>query len=120
MPDVLSCYKCEEKLGDFFFDIMGGHIECAACRAEATLSHEENPSPHEAHILCILSEGAKVALGYCIYCPIEKIFSFNIGDEDMRLFSKATEEYLLNHIERTFKSLEFYNEVKPKNKQRKE
>ncbi len=114
MPDVLSCFKCEERLGDFFFDIMGGHIECAACRSAAVISREDNPSPHEARIICILSEGAKVALGYCIYCPMEKIFSFNISDEDMRLFSKATEEYLLNQLERSFKSLDFYNEVKSK------
>ena len=42
----------------------------------------------------------------------QRIFAFNISDEDMALLSRATEEYILNQLERTFKSLEFYKEVK--------
>ena len=116
MPDVISCYKCDEQTGEFFFDIMGGRIECAKCREEAAMTHNIDTDPHEAHIICVLSEGAKIALGYCIHSPVEKIFSFKISDEDMRLFSKATEQYILNQLERSFKSLDFYNEVKPKRK----
>ena len=111
MPGILSCHICDEKSGDFFFDIMGGIIECRAChdrRAKARIEHED---PHESHILCILSEGAKIALGYCIYSPIERIFSFNISDDDMRLFAKASEEYLLNQLGHTYKSLEFYRSL---------
>ena len=116
MPDVISCYKCDEQTGEFFFDIMGGRIECAKCRQEAAQTHDIDTDPHEAHIICVLSEGAKIALGYCIHSPVEKIFSFKISDEDMRLFSKAAEQYILNQLERSFKSLDFYNEVKPKRK----
>ncbi len=111
MPGILSCHICEEKGGDFFFDIMGGVIECRVChdrRAKARIEHED---PHESHILCILSEGAKVALGYCIYSPIERVFAFNISDDDMRLFAKASEEYLLNQLGRSYKSLEFYKSL---------
>lgn len=114
MPDVISCRKCGEKLGEFFFDIMGGSIECSHCREEAALTRAEDYSPHEAKIIAILSEGAKIALGYCIHSPIEKIFSFKISDEDMHLFSKASELYILNQLERSFKTLDFYNEVKPR------
>ena len=114
MPDVLACRSCGEKLGDFFFDIMGGSIECAKCKEKAALSSAEDYAPHEAHIIAILSEGAKIALGFCIHTPIEKIFSFKISDEDMNLFSKAAELYILNQLERSFRSLDFYNEVKPR------
>ena len=31
MPDVVACDSCGEKLGDFFFDIMGGRIKCYSC-----------------------------------------------------------------------------------------
>ena len=116
MPDVIACHKCAQDRGDFFFDIMGGSIECAKCREETVLTHDIDESPHEARIIAVLSEGAKIALGYCIHCPLEKIFSFKISDEDMRLFSKATEQYILNQLERSFKSLDFYNEVKPRRK----
>ncbi len=112
MPDILSCHKCGERHGDFFFDIMGGIIECQACRERAAKMHEEHPDPHEAHIISILSEGAKTALGYSVYSPLERVFSFNISFEDMHLFSRAAEEYLLNQIGHSFKSLEFYKDVK--------
>lgn len=111
MPDVLAC-DCGEKLGDFFFDIMGGHIKCYKCNEKDAKEHNMPENPHESRIVCLLSEGAKIALGYCIYSPLEKIFSFRISDEDMKLFSRAAEEYLVNQLERSFKSLEFYKEVK--------
>jgi DNA repair protein RecO (recombination protein O) len=112
MPDVIGCHACGKREGDFFFDIMGGIIECADCRSENAEAGVEHPDPHESHILCILTEGAKIALGYCIYSPLERIFSFSISPEDMRLFGRATEEYLVNQLGHSFRSLAFYNEVK--------
>ena len=112
MPDVISCNNCGEQHGDFFFDIMGGIIECSECRKKTAQSGAEHPDPHESHILSILSEGAKIALGYCIYAPIERIFSFNISDEDMRFFTQAAEDYLLNQLGHSYKTLEFYKDIK--------
>ena len=112
MPEVLNCRSCGESSGDFFFDIMGGNIECYACHDRISKETGGNVDDGVRRVVTILSEGAKVALGYAIHCPIERIFAFNISDEDMRLLSIATEEYLINQLERTFKSLEFYKEVK--------
>ena len=112
MPDVISCHECGARGGEFFFDIMGGVIECYACRHRRAEEGIEHPDPHESHIICILSEGAKIALGYAIHSPLERIFSFNLPDEDMHLFSRATEEYLLNQLGHSFKTLDFYNSVK--------
>ena len=112
MPDVISCHNCSERTGSFFFDIMAGAIECYKCHGENGSEALPLTDPHESHIICHLTEGAKTALGYCIYCPIEKLFSFTVTGEDMRLFCRAAEEYLLNHLERGFKTLDFYKEVK--------
>ncbi|MBO5946289.1 MAG: DNA repair protein RecO [Clostridia bacterium] len=114
MPDVIACVDCGGREGSFYFDIMGGSILCYDCNEKRVKSHRVPENPHESHIVALLSETAKVALGYCIHCPIEKIFSFNIPDEDMALFSSAAEHYLVNQLERSFKTLEFYNEVKPR------
>ena len=111
MPDVLACHACGERAGDFYFDIMGGEVECASCRKSRELSHALPENPHEARIICHLTQASLAALGYCIYSPIEKVFSFNLAEDDMRLFAKACEEYLLNQLERSFRSLEFYKEV---------
>ncbi len=112
MPDVLSCSSCGKKAGEFLFNIMGGFLTCYSCKEKNEKEHREPENPHESQIVCLLSEGAKIALGYCIYSPVEKIFSFKISDDDMQLFSRATEEYLLNQLERSFKTLDFYKEVK--------
>ncbi|HBJ18885.1 MAG TPA: DNA repair protein RecO [Clostridiales bacterium] len=119
-PDIVACHLCGERGGDFFFDIMGGYITCAACHAEnlGGLDPAEDDG-HERHIVCILSAGAKQALAYAIYCPMDKLFSFRLPPDDMHLFCRAAEAYLLNHLERPFKTLDFYYEVRPKTPERK-
>lgn len=111
MPDILSCQSCGGVDGDFFFDIMGGVIECRRCRELAAEEHREHPDPHESHIISILSPGAREALAYSIYSPLERIFSFNLSEDDLRLFARASEEYLLNQLGTSFKTLEFYKQM---------
>ena len=69
---------------------------------------EEADDPRVRSILAILSPAAIKALQYVIFCPLERILSFRLEEEDMLLFSRAAESYLLNHIERSFPSLEIY------------
>lgn len=112
MPEILACSRCGNKSGEFYFDIMAGAIECFECHKKSEAAHISLAEDHESHIVSILSEGARIALSYAIYSALEKIFSFNISEEDMRLFSSAAERYMLNHFDKTYKSLEFYKEVK--------
>ncbi len=112
MPSVLGCHSCDCKSGNFYFDIMAGALQCYDCHKKAEQSGTPLTQDHESHIVRLLSEGARVALCYVIYCPLEKLFSFSLDGEDMDLFSGACESYIVNHLERSFRSLEFYNEVK--------
>ena len=112
MPDMLSCRECDEELGSFYFDIMGGSIVCYTCHTKAEREHRNLPDDGERHIVTILSEGAKIALSYMIHCPLERIYAYNVSSDDMALVAHAAEEYLLHQLERSFKSLEFYKEVK--------
>lgn len=114
MPSVLGCHSCDCKCGDFYFDIMAGALQCFACHKRAEGSHTTLNLDHESRIVRLVSEGARVAMCYAIYSPLEKLFSFSLEGEDMNLFSSAAEAYLLNHLERGFRSLDFYNEVKNK------
>ena len=104
------CADCGEEGEDVVLDVMNGAVRCADCRREA---EETAPSviAEDAHatILCVLTESARAALFYVLRCPLEKILSFRLeSDADMQSFSYAAETYLLNHLERTFKNLEFY------------
>lgn len=112
MPDIISCSDCGEREGEFFFDIMAGAIECRKCHEKHDAIGVPLSFEHESHIICLLTPGAKDALSYSILAPLEKLFSFVVAGDDLRFFSIAAEEYLVNHLERGFKSLDFYNEVK--------
>lgn len=112
MPEVLSCRECGETSGDFFFDIMGGNIRCYKCKEKAERQRSDILDDGTREVVSILSEGAKTALAYLVHSPIERIFAFNISDADMEILSRATEKYITNQLERSFKSLEFYKEVK--------
>lgn len=112
MPDVLACSDCGEKNGDFYFDIMAGAMQCRKCRSVSESRRETISEPHESHIICILTEGAKNAMAYSVYAPLVKVLSYSLSDEDLHLMSRACEEYLTNHLERSYRALKFYNEVK--------
>ncbi len=112
MPDVLSCSECGKRDGEFYFDIMAGALQCHSCKEKAYARRQMLSEPHESHIICILTEGAREAFAYSVHAPQEKIFSYTVSDEDMYLFSRAAEEYLTNHLERSYRALKFYNEVK--------
>ncbi|MBO5879983.1 MAG: DNA repair protein RecO [Clostridia bacterium] len=111
MPDVSSCSFCGQREGAFYFDIMGGSLLCRECKLSLEKKHAEPENPHESRIICMLSETAKVALEYCVYAPLEKLFSFNVPKEDMELFAKATESYIVNQLERSYKTLDFYKSL---------
>ena len=112
MPEVFECHTCARRDGNFYFDIMAGAIECFECHKRSEASHTTLSEEHETHLISILTEGAKTAMCYAIYSPLEKMLAFNISPEDMELFTKASERYIVNHLERSYKTLEFYNEVK--------
>ena len=112
MPNISSCEHCGRSDGDFFFDIMAGAVRCKECHDRLRGIDDFVSEDHESHIISILTEGAKFALEYSIYSPLERIFSFNLAEEDRRFFCYSAEKYLINHLERGFKTLDFYNEVK--------
>lgn len=112
MPELRSCKRCGCESGEFFFDIMAAALECKECHKLSAIGGERLAEAHESSILCILTESSKNALLYSLYAPLEKLFAFKLSGEDKELFSRAAEEYLLHHLERGYKTLDFYNEVK--------
>lgn len=113
MPDVRGCADCGESEGDtFYLDVMDGHFLCSKCRVMRTqlVAPEEEGAddPRMRTILTLLSPAALTAVRYCITCPLQRILSFRLEEDDLVLFARAAETYLLNHIERSFPSLEIY------------
>ena len=113
-PELSACATCGAAEGDMMLDVMNGSLICSSCHTAIQgqiPTSEDDFAARTRALLCILTPAVRAALVYLITCPPERVFSFRIGDEDMRHLSHAAEEYLLNHLERGFRTLQFYKEV---------
>jgi len=45
---------------------------------------------------------------YIVSCPQERLLSFSLPEDDMYILGKVTEGYLINHLEHSFNTLDFY------------
>ena len=59
-----------------------------------------------------LSAGALNAAQYILSCEPKKLFSFSLTGSALMELSKATEAYLLAHLDRKFRTLDYYHSVK--------
>ncbi len=117
MPDLSACEDCRKQgTAPYYLDVMNGHYLCDACRKlrnELTGmdAGEYEDDARTRTLLEILSAPAMAALRYVLTAPLQRILSFRLEGDDLRLFAHAAEAYLLNHLERSFRSLEFYKQV---------
>jgi len=115
MPEVDRCCRCGGAVGDqCYLDVMGGAVICGAClqKASALRPIPEVSEMGERSILCPLTAAAAAAMDYVIKAEHKRIFSFELKDELSRdLFARATEAYLLHHLERGFPALESYKRL---------
>ncbi len=116
-PELSYCAYCREPFADFMYlDVMGGKLICTDCLSKKgekkiEISKEFDYVP-EASILCGLSPSALAAMRYIVSAPDSKVFSFELRDEgETKELSRACENYILNHLERSFDSLTFYKQV---------
>ena len=110
-PDIHSCSKCHNTDGDFYLDVMNGNIVCKKCKSQASEDAYEEYEREKLTTICYISGSAKTAIEYVINSPLERFLSFNIEEADLKSFAATAEEYLLNHIGQSFKSLEFYKQI---------
>lgn len=110
-PMLEGCHVCQKTEGELFLDVMNGVLICEECRTIASMQPVMEEESRTASIICRLSPGAHAAMQYAVACPMERLFSFRVAGEDAALFYTAAEKYLLNHLERGFKSLDFYKEI---------
>ena len=117
-PDLSGCSCCGTDTAEqLYLDVMNGAILCADC-----LHKRSKPKPslgdaydeiREAELLCPLTPAVLAAMRYAAYAPVERIFSFDLKDQDDLLaFSKTAESYLLSHLGRGFDSLNFYHSMR--------
>lgn len=99
MPDVLACSDCGRyEGGEFYLDPLEGTLLCESCCENAR--HIPN-----------LDAGALYALRHICLAEDKKLFAFSLSDESQKNLGRTAELYLLAHLDRSLKSLEFLKSV---------
>ena len=99
MPDLSGCHGCGNETPDRF-DISAGCLECVKCR-----------SPYSGGIRLPVAPGTLDAMRYIAFCDSKKLFSFELGQENLAQLSQITEAYLTAQLERGFSTLDFYKSL---------
>ena len=99
MPDLFGCHVCGSQTPDRF-DISAGRLECTGCR-----------SMDSAGIRLPVSAGTVRAMRYIAMCDPKRLFSFELGRENLTQLSQITEAYLTTQLERGFSTLDFYKSL---------
>lgn len=100
-PDLTMCQGC----GCFepescFLMLRSGYLRCSECG----LGNTGEPA-------AVLNKGALTAMRHAAYAELKSIFSFELGGESMKQFAGASERYLLENVEHSFVTLDFYRSL---------
>ena len=113
LPDLSGCRICgKQRAAYMYLDVMGGGLTCAECLH--SLEARPVPTEDEARVETILSPLGSAALAVARYIaevPCEKLLSFSLEDAAIHELGRMSETYLLNHLERSFPSLDFYKKL---------
>ena len=100
MPDLVMCGECGVYAAEeMYFSPRTGKILCASChgiRADGWVK---------------LSEAAMTALRHTVYSDDDKLFSFSLSDEGLKMLNAASESYIQYRFEKEFKTLNFYKAI---------
>jgi len=93
-PALGQCSACGNQEPErAYLDLSGGTVCCGDCGLPGGVA---------------LSKGALSAARYIINCDAKKLFSFTLGNAALRELNAAAEGYLLTHLDRRFRTLDFY------------
>lgn len=98
-PDLFGCHICGNQNPDRF-DLSAGMLECQGCRSSGSLG-----------IRLPVTPAVLEAMRYICLCNPKKLFSFEIGSDNLKLLSSLTEAYLTTQLERGFSTLDFYKSL---------
>lgn len=98
-PMLEQCPVCGSPVPDRFH-LSEGTAVCAGCQQEL---------PDGVRLP--LSPDVLAAMRYIIGCAPERLFSFRLGEDNLRALSNLTESFLVTQFERSFYTLDFYKSL---------
>lgn len=111
MPDLDGCSRCNGESDVYYMDVLDGVLVCKDCKARRDVSVQILDYSEFKTPLCILSASVVACLKYIVTAPENRFLLFELGDDELKMLSLFTETYLVNHLERSFSSLEFYKNI---------
>ena len=102
MPDLVMCEGCGVYEADeMYFMSRSGIIRCSEC------------GPSE-NCYVKMSRGALAAMRHSMYVDLRKTYSFTLSDDSLSQLCDAAEAYIRENLGLSFKTLEFYKSLQPK------
>ncbi len=100
LPDLVMCSECGVYAAEeMYFSPRTGDILCGSCHGGAA----------DGRIR--LSEAAITALRHTVYSDDDRLFSFTLGEEGLKMLNAASESYIRYRFEKEFKTLNFYKAI---------
>ncbi len=101
MPDIVCCASCMSyTANEMYFDIMSTKIYCSDCI-----------KPTYDDTLVRVPSSIVHALRHIVFADFDRLFNFKLSDVNMKKLGQITEKYLLIHLGREFKTLDFYSSL---------
>ena len=102
MPNIVCCDVCGEYAPEEIeFYLSSGIFVCREC-AEQTTDHSEHMT---------VSGTVLQAIRHIVLADFDRLFHFRLGDASLQSLSALSERYLLLHLDRSFKTLDFYHSL---------
>ncbi len=101
MPDVAACAGCgrEDSRADVFFDPLEAVWLCSDClKGSGRVAN--------------YSYSVMAAVRHIVMTELKRSFSFELGEDAQKQLVRLCEEYVLAHLERKPKTLDFYKSLK--------
>ena len=113
-PDTTSCSICgKEEVSDGYLDLIDGVIVCNECKNKANFTNAENPfSERGLHKpITLISKDLIKIINFIVSSDSKKFLSFTLDELEWHLFFDFSEKFLINQLERSFFTLDFYKSL---------
>lgn len=101
MPDIVCCSVCMKYSSEHMcFDLLSTKLYCYKCFKG---SYDDT--------IINITPSVLQALRHIVFADFNRLFNFRLSEKSMKCLSRLTEKYLLIHLDRQFKTLEFYKSL---------
>ena len=101
MPNVLGCAECNMYSAEkMYFIIENGTMYCSSCFSQ-----------HKKCTAVSINDPVLHAIRHIVLADFNRLFNFRLPEISSDTLAYISENYLITHIGKTFKTLEFYKTV---------